>query len=90
MDSTHNDVETHERLGVDKGTDQANASLPAFHGSGHESLCRREVNMMAGLGMACIFIGFLLHGCGLYTAFAVDVAIGIAAFLIGTKKESRR
>lgn len=46
--------------------------------------------MMAGLGMACIVIGFLLHGCGLYTAFAVDVAIGIAAFLIGTKKESRR
>ena len=46
--------------------------------------------MMAGLGMACIFIGYLLHGCGLYTAFAVDVAIGIAAFLIGTKKESRR
>lgn len=45
---------------------------------------------MAGLWMACIVIGFFLHGFGLYTAFAVDVAIGIAAFLIGTKKESRR
>ena len=30
---------------MDKGTDQANASLPAFHGSGHESLHRREVTM---------------------------------------------
>lgn len=27
-DSPHNDVETHERWGMDKGTDQANASLP--------------------------------------------------------------
>lgn len=47
-------------------------------------------DLMCTAWMACIIIGFLLHGCGLYTAFAVDVAIGIAAFLIGTKKESRR
>lgn len=43
-------------------------------------------DLMCTAWMACIVIGFLLHGCGLYTAFAVDVAIGIAAFLIGTKK----
>ena len=31
---------------MDKGTDQTNASIPAFHGSGHESLYRREVNIV--------------------------------------------
>lgn len=45
-------------------------------------------DLMCTAWMACIIIGFLLHGCGLYTAFAVDVAIGISAFLIGTKKRA--
>lgn len=41
------------------------------------------------IGMACIFNAFLLHGCGLYVAFAVDLVIGCITLIAPIKRERR-
>lgn len=43
----------------------------------------------SAVGMACIFNAFLLHGCGLYVACAVDLAIGCIAWIAPIKRERR-
>lgn len=47
-------------------------------------------DLLCAAWMASIFIGFLLHGCGMYGALVADVAIGTACLIAGIKKESRR
>ena len=47
-------------------------------------------DLLCAVWMASIFVGFLLHGLGLYGALAADVVIGTACLVWGIKKESRR